>query len=150
MKRVDSLLLPLVRDFGIESNIRFIEVKKNWHTLFSEPLSCHIGPCKMTEETILLNVDSPVWVQELNYFKKDIINKLSPYGIKDVRFKLGYVSKKAGAEACNQVPGVKAFTLEEVSYIEKTVSKIIDEDLRLIVKKAIEKAISSGKAKKQD
>ena len=150
VKRVDSLLRPLVKDFGIESNIRFIEVKKNWHTLFNEPLSCHMVPYKVTEGVMLLNVDSPVWLQELNYFKKDIIEKLCPYGIKDIRFKLGNVTKKAGFEARNQGVSVKTFTPEEISYIEKTISQIFDEELRVTVRKAIEKAILSRKAKNQD
>jgi hypothetical protein len=148
VKRVDSLLSPLVKDLGIESNIKFIEIKKIWHTLFSEPLSCHMVPYKMIEGAILLNVDSPVWLQELNYFKKDIIKKLGPYGIKDVRFNLGKVPKKARSEDCNRVHREKALTPEEVSYIEKAVSQIIEEDLRVTVKRAIEKAISSRIAKK--
>jgi hypothetical protein len=150
VKRVDSLLRPLVRGFGIESSIRFIEIKKNWHMLFDEPLSRHMMPCKMTEGEILLNVDSPVWLQELNYFKKDIIEKLSPYGIKEVRFKLGQVSKRTGPEVCNQSFTLNTLTPEEVSYIEKTVSQIIDEELRGTVRRTIEKAISSKKVKKQN
>jgi hypothetical protein len=150
VKRVDSLLRPLVREFGIESGIRFIEVKKNWHTLFNEPLSCHMVPHKMTEGVILLHVDSPVWLQELNYFKKDIIEKLSPYGVKEVRFKLGQVSKRTGTEVCNQSFRLNTLAPEEVSYIEKTVSQIIDEELRGTVRRTIEKAISSKKIKKQN
>ncbi len=150
VKRVGSLLRPLVREFGIESSIRFIEVEKNWHTLFNQPLSSHMVPCKITEGVILLNVDSPVWLQELNYFKKDIIKKLSPYGIKEVRFKLGRVSKKKGSGICNQGFRVNTFTPEEVSYIEETVSLIIDEELRGTVRRTIEKAISSKKTKKQN
>jgi hypothetical protein len=150
VKRVGSLLRPLVREFGIESSIRFIEIEKNWHTLFNEPLSHHMVPYKITEGVILLNVDSPVWLQELNYFKKDIIEKLSLYGIKEVRFKLGQVSKKTGSEACNQGFRVNTLTPEEVSYIEETVSLIIDEELRGTVRRTIEKAISSKKTKKQN
>ncbi len=107
-------------------------------------------PCKITEGVILLNVDSPVWLQELNYFKKDIIEKLSPYGIKEVRFKLGGVSKKTGSGVCNQGFRVNKLTPEEVSYIEETVSLIIDEELRGTVRRTIEKAISSKKTKKQN
>jgi hypothetical protein len=147
VKRVDSLLRPLVRDFGIESSIRFIEVKKNWHTLFNEPLSYHMVPYKITEGVILLNVDSPVWLQEINYFKGDIIEKLSPYGIKDVRFQLGNVSKKTGSEVCSQGFSAKALTPEEILYIEKTVSQVIDEELQGTVRRTIEKAISSRKTK---
>ena len=145
MKKVGSLLRPLVRDFGIESDMRFIELKESWHVLFNEPLSCHMAPCKITEGVILLNVDSPVWLQELNYFKKDIIGKLSPYGVTDVRFKLGKVSIKTGSEVRDQGFGAKTFTPEELSYIEKTISHIADEELRRTVRRAIEKSISSRK-----
>ena len=145
MKKVDSLLRPIVRDFGIESDMKFIELEKNWHILFNEPLSYHMSPYRITEGVILLNVDSPVWLQELNYFKRDIVGKLSPYGVKDIRFKLGKVSIKNGAGIRNEGSGAKTFTPEELSYIEKTISHIADKELRGTVRRAIEKSISSRK-----
>ncbi len=147
VRKIDSILFPLVRNLGIESSVRCSEVKKIWHTLFNEPLSCHMVPYKMTEGVILLNVDSSVWLQELNYFKKDIIEKLSPYGIKDVRFKLGKVSQRLESGFCNQTVGEKPLTPEEASYIEKTVSHIIDEEIRETIRRVIKRAISSGKTK---
>ena len=149
VKRLDSLLRTLIRDFGIENSIRIIEAKKNWHTLFSEPISCHMTPYRVTEGVMFLNVDSPVWLQELTYLKKDIIEKLSPYDIKDVRFKLGKVPKKAGSGIRDQGFSVKKLSPEEVSYTEKMVSPIIDEELRGTVKRALEKSISSGKTKER-
>jgi hypothetical protein len=147
VKRVDSLLRPLIRDLGIEGGIRFIEVKKNWHVLFNEPISYHLIPYKITEGTILLKVDSPVWLQEMIFFKREIIEKLGPYGIKDVRFQLGNVSKKTRSEVCNQDSNAKALTPEEILYMEKAASQVIDEELRGTVRRAIEKAISSTKTK---
>jgi hypothetical protein len=147
VKRADSLLFPLVRDLGIENSIRLIEMKKKWHHLFNEPLSSHMAPYKLSEGEILMHVDSPVWLQELNYFKKDIIEKLSPYGVKDVRFKLGKVSTKTGSIVSSQGLSVKRLTAEELFYIEKTVSQIDDEELRETVRRTIEKAITSNRTK---
>jgi len=147
VKRVDSLLRTVVKDFGIENNIRIVEAKKNWHTLFDEPISCHMTPYKVSEGVMFLNVDSPVWLQELNYFKKDIVERLSPYDIKDVRFKLGKVPKKAESGTRNQDFSVKKLSPDEVSYIEKTVSQIIDEELRGTVRRALEKSIVSRNIK---
>lgn len=145
MKKVDSLLRPLVKDFGMESDMKFIELKKNWHILFNGPLLYHMSPYRLTEGVLLLNVDSPVWLQELNYFKRDIVGKLSLYGVKDVRFKLGKVLMKDGAETRNEGTGSKTFTPEELLYIEKTLSHIADKELRGTIRKAIEKSISSRK-----
>lgn len=147
MKRADSLLIPLVRGLGIEDGTKLIELRKNWNNLFNEPLSYHMSPYKLSEREILLNVDSPVWLQELNFYKKDIIEKLSPYGIRDIRFRLGRVSKRTKSEVESRKLKVERLTTEELSYIEETVSQIDDEDLRETVRRTIEKAITSNKTK---
>lgn len=147
MKRVDFLLFPLVKDLGIESSMKLAVIKKKWHNLFNEPLSSHMLPCKLSEGEMLLNVDSPVWLQELNYFKKDIIEKLSPYGIRDVRLKLGRVSKRKESEGSGKWIKIKTLTPEELSYIDKTVSQIDDEELREAVVRTMEKAIISNRTK---
>lgn len=147
MKRADSLVFSLVRDLGIENSIRLIEIKKNWHNLFNEPLSSHVAPYKLSEGEILLNVDSPVWLQELNYFKKDVIEKLSPYGVREVRLRLGRVSRIIKSGVQSQKSRIEPLTTEEISYIEKTVSQIGDKELRETVRRIVEKAIILNKTK---
>jgi len=138
VKRVDDLLLPLVKDFGIQDNIRLAEIKKSWYSLFKDPLSSHMSPYKLSEGEILLNVDSPVWLHELNYFKKDIIKTLSSYGVRELRFRLGRVSTKAKSEVHRQN---KTLTTEELSFIEKTTSQLSDAEIRETVKRAMKKAL---------
>jgi hypothetical protein len=141
VKRVDDLLLPLVKDLGIQDNIRLTEIKKSWYSLFKDPLSSHMSPYKLSEGEILLNVDSPVWLHELNYFKEDIIKTLSSYGVREVRFRLGRVSTKAKSEVHRQTSRDKTLTTEELSYIEKTTSQLSDGKLRETVKRAMKKAL---------
>lgn len=141
MKRADDLLFPLVKELGIEDNIRLTEIKKSWYGLFKDPLSSHMSPSKLSEGEILLNVDSPVWLQELNYFKERIIKTLSPYGIKEVRFRLGRVSTKAKSGVHSLKSKVKTLTDEELSYIEETTSQISDGKLRETIQKAMKKAL---------
>lgn len=102
-------------------------------------------PSKLSEGEILLNVDSPVWLQELNYYKEDIIKKLNSYGIKEVRFRLGRVSTRTMSEVKSQKSKVRRFSTEEISYIDNAVSEITDPELRETVRRAIEKAIASGR-----
>jgi hypothetical protein len=141
VKRVDDLLLPLVKDLGIQDNIRLTEIKKIWYSLFKDPLSSHMSPYKLSEGEILLNVDSPVWLHELNYFKEDIIKTLSSYGVREVRFRLGRVSTKEKSEIHRQTSRDKTLTTEELSYIEKTTSQLSDGKLRETVKRAMKKAL---------
>ena len=145
LNRVDSLLTPFIREFGIEDGVRLADIKRNWYNLFNKPLSYHMSPSMLSGNEIVLNVDSPVWLQELKFYKEDIIKTLSLYGVKAVRFKLGRVSKKSGVRS--QKSRVKSLNDSEHSFIEEIVSHLKDEPLRAVVKTAIKKAIEKGKTK---
>jgi hypothetical protein len=145
VKKADSLLIPLIKELGIEDSVRLAEIKNNWHNIFNKPLSYHMSPSMLSKGEILLNVDSPVWLQELKFYKEDIIKKMGSYGVKAVRFRLGRVSTKS--EARSQKSKARSLTHEELSYIEDTVSKISGEALRETVIRTIEKALISGRTK---
>ncbi len=157
MERVDHLLIPIIRDLGISDIVKLSKIKKNWHTIFLEPLSCHMSPCKVSKGEILLTVDSPIWLQELHYLKEDIVKKLSFYGITEVRFKLGRVPQKIKSEVSKSNYTLKhksinsgeskmgLLTMEEQAYLEETVSKINDLELREKIRNAIEKSIIARK-----
>jgi hypothetical protein len=147
VNRVDSLLGPFIRELRIEDGIRFAKIKMNWHNLFDKPLSYHMSPSVLSGDEIVLNVDSPVWLQELNFYKEDIIKKLSAYGVKAVRFRLGTLMTSTSRGRVSKKSEVRKPTREDLSYIENTVSKIDDEALRETFRRTIEKAITSNRGK---
>ena len=147
MKRADSVLIPFIRELGIEDGVKLAEIRRNWYNLFDKPLSYHMSPLILSKGEILLNVDSPVWLQELTFYKEDIIKKMSSYGVKTVRFRLGRVSTKVKSGIQGQKSRVKQLTTEELSYIEETVSKINDEKLKETVQKAMKKSFATGMGK---
>lgn len=147
MKRADSVLTPFIRELGIEDGVKLAEIRRNWYNLFDKPLSYHMSPLILSKGDILLNVDSPVWLQELTFYKEDIIKKMSSYGVKAVRFRLGRVSTKVKSGIQGQKSRVKQLTTEELSYIEETVSKINDEKLKETVQKAMKKSFATGMGK---
>ena len=147
MKRADSVLTPFIRELGIEDGIKLAEIRRNWYNLFDKPLSYHMSPFILSKGEILLNVDSPVWLQELTFYKEDIIKKMSSYGVKTVRFRLGRVSIKVKSGIQGQKSRVEQLTTEELSYIEETVSKINDEKLKETVQKAMKKSFATGMGK---
>lgn len=147
MRRADSLIIPLVKELRIEDGIRLIELRKNWDNLFDEPLSSHMSPHKLSEGEILLNVDSPVWLQELNFCKKNIIDRLSSYGIREIRLRLGRVLEKTKYRVKCQGARVTNLSTKELSYIENAVSQINDEELSKTIRRAIERAFISGRTR---
>jgi len=147
VKQAGSLLAPIIKDLGIDEGVTLAEIKKSWTSLFHKPLSCHAAPGRLSNGDLLLNVDSPVWLQQLNFFKEDIVKKLSAFGVTSVRFRLGRVSLKEQPEAETARSRRKPLSEEARSYIEKTISPVGDEALKASMKKAMEKAVSSGKTR---
>ena len=147
MKRADFLLAPLLKDSGIENGVAFAGIKKNWFSLFQQPLSQHISPCLLTAGELLINVDSPAWLQELKFFKEDIRKKLQPYGVQSVRFRLGRVSINAVSDNKSRARIARTLDEEERSFIENAVTDIDDDSMKQTLKKTIEKAFTSGRTK---
>ena len=147
MKRVGSLLRHLIKNLDIEEGVRLAEIRKNWQFLFQKPLPCHMAPSRLAGGDLLLNVDSPIWLQELNIHREEILRKLRPFGVRSVRFRLGKVSAVTTPEAKSQKTKPRTLNAEECSYIEQTTSQIHDDRLKGTIKTALERAISSGKTK---
>jgi hypothetical protein len=147
VKRADSLLSSVIKDLGIADGVKFAEIKRDWNTLFDQPLSFHMSPSIFSNSELLIFVDSPAWLQELSFFREDIRRKLESYGVKSIRFRLGRVATNTKKRVRNHKAGVKQLTNMEHEVVENMVSSIDDEALKRAMKTTIEKAIASGKTK---
>jgi hypothetical protein len=147
VKKVGSLCGPFIRELGIQDAVRFAAVKRDWDTIFSQPLSEHMSPCTLSHGEILLNVDSPVWLQELQYYKKEILGKLRAYGITSMRFKIGRVSRAISRKKRDKELKSKPLTPEEISLVEETAAHVDDKELRETLQRAMKRSLSSQKAK---
>jgi len=145
VKKIGSLCGPFIRELGIQDAVRLAAVKRDWDTIFSQPLSCHMSPCTLSHGEILLNVDSPVWLQELQYYKKEILGKLRSYGVRSMRFKIGRVSQNMSHTKRHEEARFKVLTPEELSLVEDTVSQIENEELKETVQKAMKRSLSARK-----
>ncbi|MCL0036771.1 DUF721 domain-containing protein [Thermodesulfovibrionales bacterium] len=70
----------------MEERVKLELMRKEWNNLFSGPLSVHTYPVELKDKELLINVDSPVWLGQLKFFKQDIIGKLHSYNIKEISF----------------------------------------------------------------
>lgn len=143
MEKAGSLLGPVVKRLGIESGVRLSRIKNDWHNLFERPLSLHMSPSRLTEGELLLNVDSPIWIQQLNFLKKEILAKLSGHGVREIRFRIGKVSHVRNSEETCQKPS--ELSSDDASFIECLVNQISDAELRNAVRAAAEKSLRTKK-----
>jgi hypothetical protein len=144
LEKADSAIYSLVKDLGMENALRLYHIKASWGAIFQEPLSLHTSPSKFTDGVLIINVDSPVWLQQINFYKTNIIKKLSRFGVKDIRLKLGRVNDQADRIKKDQhAQSVHHEITDEadISFIEDVVSSIKDTELRESIIQAIRKGL---------
>lgn len=92
LQKAGSVLESLAKEIGIDGALRLHNIRDHWANVFKKPLSLHSYPSSLIGNNLFVNVDSPVWLQEINFLRPELLEKLRPFGVKDIRFRLGKVS----------------------------------------------------------
>lgn len=137
MERAENAVRALARDLGMESFLRLCRIQARWELVFNGPLALNTHPARLDGGRLLVNAASPAWLQQATFLKTEILRKLSGFGVSDIRFRLGRVSKKPPAPSSppspNSIP--ESYRL----FIEEVVSGVGDEALCAGIRGAMEK-----------
>jgi hypothetical protein len=146
MRTTGFIIFSLLKDLGIEEKVKFDSLRDKWTTLFGEPLSLHTWPADLRKGELLVNVDSPAWLQQLKFFKKDIIAKLQAYDVTSVKFRHGSIYRQMTRNLTAGEPEQKRqLTDSDRGWIEETIADVQDPELR----DNLRKAMGKGLARKQ-
>jgi hypothetical protein len=141
VERAGSILLPALKRLGIEEGVRLERIRTDWDSLFAKPLSAHMFPSTFLDGELLIAADSPIWMHQLNFLRNEIMGKLSPYGVRKLRFRVGRMTrKKEGSKEDMNRPG-KGLSEEDSVFIRNLVSGVGDEELRSAIMAAAEKSL---------
>jgi hypothetical protein len=139
--KTDTVLAPLLKQLGIEEGVRLERLRRDWQEIFHGMLAAHMAPHSLAEGELLLHVASPIWIQQLTFFKPEILSKLQVYGVRSVRFRVGRMprpsEKKPGPRAAS------ALTAQDIAFVESLLSEIDNDELKEAVRRAIEKSLAS-------
>lgn len=142
MKRIGALISPFVKNLGIEGAVRLEDIRREWPAIFSEPLSMHMQPSSLKDNELIINVDSPVWLQQISFFRDDITGKLNRFNIKSVRFRLGRLAAPKTSRPYYPPVRKKEMSNEDKLFIDDTVSEVADPGLQERIKAVMEKAFT--------
>lgn len=88
-----QLLAEVLKNKSIGKAILAGRVALLWAEVVTEEISRQTEAIKVKNRVLYVNTKSPVWAQELNFLKKEIIDKINAMAgleaVKDIRFKAG-------------------------------------------------------------
>lgn len=92
-QKVGDILDSLVTRLGLKHRLKQSEVVMKWEDIVGERIAVETKAEVIRGKTLFVNVTSPMWAQELNFLKPEIMKKIrQEIGrgiVTDIRFKSG-------------------------------------------------------------
>lgn len=89
-KPLNQLIQQFLESIGIGAKIEENLAVVHWDSVVGKEISEHTDPYKIADGILYVRVNDPVWRNELQFFKNEIINKLnSKIGkslVRDIKF----------------------------------------------------------------
>ena len=95
-----------------------------------------------------MHVDSSAWLQQIEFLRPAILEKLSPFGVSGVRFMLGRLSERDSRPAEAPAQPLK-LTEEDRALIEQCVALISDETIQDTLRRAMQHSIGRPRVKQK-
>ncbi|WP_367620739.1 DUF721 domain-containing protein [Geomonas oryzisoli] len=142
MKRpapVTDLLTALLRGTPAELRLKEGRIWEVWDEAVGDKIAAHAQPAAFREGTLTLHVDSPPWLQQLTYLKKELITKvneaLDQELVKEIQLKSGKVRKPAATSI--KKPVRRELSAEEQAWAKEQAESAADPELRAIFESLI-------------
>ncbi len=142
-RRVGSLLQELYSQPGIGEQLNRHQAWLIWDKLVGEQIAARARPLRLRNDILEVQVDHPVWMQQLQMLKPQILKKLNEQlpniGIKDIylRQTSGAPAPRPAPKVSDKPPGWTRITLtdEELNHIDRELESIKDESLKTQLRK---------------
>jgi len=155
-KRFQSLggiLERLIQEWGGEKELTLYRLAKHWQEVVGPQIALHTVPQTIRFHTLTLAVDSAPWMNQLLFFKKEIIQKTNRFVkkplIEDIYFKMmPLFSERHGLSPRTDIPEKTAYKKQAdqplsveperaVATLSKKINAVQDDALHKTIQAAI-------------
>ncbi len=150
IEKLSSTLQKIINARGLAGKLGIYRVLGQWEPAVGTGIASHAQPVFIRGKKLTVQVDSPVWMQQLSLLKPELIEKLNGRlggdAVRDITLKLGEAGgrKKPVPRAASPVP----LTGEERALVESTAKDIADSGIRTALMRLMEKDLMSKKGRK--
>ncbi len=95
LESIKSILSPLFKRTGLSWRIKEQKIIENWSEIVGQSIAQNTEPSKLRGGVLYVKVRTPIWMQQLQFLKETIINKINQKikdaGLNDLRFFIGQI-----------------------------------------------------------
>jgi len=90
---ISNIIGDVLKKYRLETDSELVQVWRVWDTIVGNVIAQNAKPAAFKGRILLVHVTSSTWLHQLQFFKKDMIDKLNvTLGktlIEDLKFKIG-------------------------------------------------------------
>ena len=92
---IGNILGDALNKFRTDSDLELTSIFTIWKNVVGEAIANNSKPAGFKGKILIVYVSTPVWIQEFQYYKKDMISKINDaFGkelVCDIKFRIGAV-----------------------------------------------------------
>jgi len=133
---LSDVILTLIEKLNLQKEMTIYHICEHWEEIVGLQIALHTAPEKLSFDTLYLCVDSAPWMNQLTFFKKEIIEKTNRFLqkriINEVFFKLTLLPPAPKKEVLNfDIANQNAILVsEEVIAMEDALNLLEDTETR--------------------
>jgi hypothetical protein len=144
MQPLNKILGKFIDDLGIGGGITLNIIRRQWAKIVGQTISLHTSPDTIKGKVLTVVVDSPQWLHHLSFFKEEIVKKLHPYNVDEIRLRIGKIPIE---EPVHDKEKEFELTEDDRRFVENTIKVIKDEELKEKFRTLISRGLSKTKHK---
>lgn len=133
-RMVGDLLADVLRGKPAERRLKEGRIWLLWEEAVGERIASRARPVAFRDGTLTLAVASAPWMQQLNFLKAEIVNKLNALlgepVVRDIYLKAGRIELPQQEEGSSSSCPSRELSSEEEQFIEETTEQVDDQELR--------------------
>ena len=156
LMEIGTILERTIKKLGLEMKIKEAKIWEVWDDVVGTVVARNAQPESIRNRVLFVTVSSSVWMQQLQFLKGKIIEKLNQSlgktTVKSISFRLGTIPSPSSLESeiKKESPRPQELDPEAIERIEKIVSALKDDDTKdlvrnLMVREAKFKKFGSGR-----
>ncbi|MEA3470318.1 MAG: DUF721 domain-containing protein [Thermodesulfobacteriota bacterium] len=151
LQKLGDFLEKALKRKKISIDIMDQDIRNAWRKAVGPQISAQSDPFKFKSGMLYVKVSTPTWMQELQFMKQEIIDRLSSSmgnkTLRNIHFSIGHTARSATDSDRDDSKPTFDYTLKEREkrLITKTTSTITDGELKNIIKRIMKKEIINRK-----
>jgi len=146
LSSIAPILNRLTKKAGLEKGIASFHLGEHWEEAVGHQIAAHTYPQEIRHATLIILVDEAVWMHQLSFMKKEIIEKVNLFlkkrPIQNIRLRISPLPPPAKPSEIPPAPKRVKLSGQDVALLKEELEPVRDHDLKAAIQKAMRRHLT--------